>query len=110
MDGGFSTLLPAFLYEAPDEILAVLLEDVIDVVQHRVDVLVELVLAVGDVGRGLGLDLVDLLAGLARSLLAAGVLARHLASSSFAGGDPLGPDLSRRAGRKCRLRPSLTTR
>ena len=41
------------------------------------------------VPEGARLDLVDLLAGLARPLLAPGVLARHLASSSFAGGDPL---------------------
>ena len=56
--------LPALLHEAADELLGVGLQHLVDLVEDRVDVLVELLLALGDVvvGRASAavLGLVDL--------------------------------------------------
>src|SRR5262245_19226598 len=64
-------LLAALLTERSDEVLGVRLEHVGDLVEQRVDVLGELLLALGDVGRVLGLDLVDFVRLALRPCLAA---------------------------------------
>src|SRR5579884_2744038 len=79
--GSKGPLLSALLDEAAHEVLGVGLEDLVDLVQDGVDVVVQLVLALLEV-RGLArlsLDLLDVLRGAVRPLLAAaGVLGRHV--------------------------------
>src|SRR5689334_5389722 len=69
--------LSALLHEAADELLGILLEHVVDLVEDRVDVVVELLLALGvDLG-GLGLRL-----GLARLAGALVLLFGHVPTLS----------------------------
>src|SRR4051812_45992864 len=55
-------LLAAFLNESANEVLGVRLENLVDLVEDRVDVLGQFLVALGDVGGGLG-GLVDLVLG-----------------------------------------------
>src|SRR4051794_16217644 len=70
--------LAAFLYVSPHELLGVLLEDPVDLVQERVDVLGHFLGALGDVGVDRRLDLLGLLARPRGPLLPAGVPGGHL--------------------------------
>src|SRR3954449_11101192 len=74
--------LSALLYITPHEFLAVLLEDLVDLVEDRVDVFGHLLVALGHIGVDRSLDLVGLLARARRPLLPAGVPGGHLALRS----------------------------
>jgi hypothetical protein len=70
--------LAALLHIGPDELLGVLLEHLVDLVQNRVDVVSELVLALLDVLGPLRRAVLLLLAAAgSRLTLSAGVLCRH---------------------------------
>src|ERR1700684_1116634 len=68
------TSLAALLHVRPDELLGVLLEHLVDLVQDRVDVVGQLVLALLDVLGSLRRSVLLLLAAPGRLTLAAGVL------------------------------------
>src|SRR5690606_6445302 len=76
-----SASLPALLHELADEVLGVGFEDLIDLVQDVVDVGVQLFVARGRLGGGLGL--LDLFVPPSAVLLPAGVLGRHPTTSSI---------------------------
>src|SRR5438270_287535 len=78
--GSAGPLLPALLDEAPDEVLGVGFEHVVDLVEQGVDVLGQLLVALGDVTGGLDLDLVDFAFALLWTAL---VMRRHRATPSL---------------------------
>src|SRR3954453_6076241 len=69
--------LASLLHILTNELLAVLLEHLVDLVQEGVDVLGHFLVAFGDLGVDRGLDLVGLLARARRLLLSAGVPGGH---------------------------------
>src|SRR6202050_525068 len=79
------TSFAALLHVRPDELLGVLLEHLVDLVQDRVDVVGELVLALLDVLGSLRRGVLFLLAAPLNLTLAAGVLCRHAETSVIRG-------------------------
>ena len=74
--------LAALLDEGANEVLGVRLEDVIDLVEDRVDVLGQFLVSLGDIRRGVSLDLVDLVGLPLRAALTT-VMGRHRGTPSF---------------------------
>src|SRR5262245_65106879 len=74
--------LATLLNEATHELLGILLEHLVDLVQNRVDVVIEALLALGDLVGRLGLGRLFPLALLARSLLLLSAVSGHAAPPS----------------------------
>src|SRR5690242_13708463 len=74
--------LAALLDEGANEILGIRLEDVIDLVEDRIDILGQFLVSLRNVRRGVGLDLVDLVGLPLRAALTT-VVGRHRGTPSF---------------------------
>src|SRR5262249_31178940 len=80
--------LPTLLDVGPDELLGVLLQDLVDLVQDRVHVVGQLLLALLDLLARLRVAFLGLLAAPGSLPLAAGVLCRHAETSSSGSSPP----------------------
>src|SRR6476659_9733345 len=67
----FDYLLAALLDESADEVFGIGLQDIVDFIENCIDVFGQLLMALGDVGLRLGLDLVGLVLILLGPALAA---------------------------------------